>query len=159
MNLLYSEIFYNFDRSTKNEEGWNEIGDKYGLETKDIEYKSNDNIWLFASFDPGVPHNFNTDEERAVINYKIGMHDDRISGRKAWSDLSDGINNFDKMVSQYPGSFDFYKIFVIAFEDGTDNRLWQFEVEKKFLGKWETTVARYNGDEFKAGVNEQHDGK
>ena len=156
INLLYSKIFYNFDHSTKSKEGYNQIGEEYGISTESVKYENTDNIWLFSSFDPGVAHAFNTDDEKAVINYKHGLHDDRASGRHAWADLRDALNNFNALEEAYPRCLDFYKILIIAFDDGSDDRLWEFEVEKKYSGKWETTYARYNADEFHAGVEEEH---
>lgn len=157
INLLYAKAFYNFDHSTKSKEGYSELGKEYGISTEDVEYESTDNIWLFSSFDPGVAHSFNTEDETAVINYKRGMHNDRASGRHAWADLISAINNFDALESVYPHHLDFYKILIIAFEDGTNDRLWEFQTEKKYSGKWETTHARYNAEEFHAGVEEEHD--
>ena len=156
INLLYSKVFYNFDSSTKNKEEYNKLSDKYGMSTEDIEYESTNNIWLYSSFDPGVAHDFNTEDETAVINYKSGLHDDRASGRHAWADLLSAINNFDALESVYPHYLDFYKIIIIAFEDGTEDRLWEFKIEKSYSGKWNTTHARYNADEFHAGVEEEN---
>ena len=131
------------------QEGFNEIFEDYNQQGKDIEYTSCNQLWFMASFDPGTAVSFK--ENKAIINYKTGMSDTVECGEKAWEEVNDCVENYNLLHNKYSEYLDFNRIDIVVFEDGTDNRLWDFAVQYS-EGKWNTLISSYYTPNFEAGV-------
>lgn len=150
MEGMYSQIFYNFDSKTQYQQNLNDLAAKYNLEETPLEEVTNNYLWIFSSFDPVVNYSFN--DTGAVVNYMPVVTDSFDEGYRVWEEILDGLNNFEALYTLDSDSLTFYTIDIVCFGTSTEERIFEFRVERKLDGSWETLVANYYGDSFRDGV-------
>lgn len=148
MQLICEETFHNSNSHVQYQRSLNELAEKYGQETELVKDVDNDFLWVFSSFDSSITYSFK--DNKAVINYR-NTKDSFADGEKVWKDISRSGRNFNQLY-EATGGLSFYTIDVVCFYEGTNDRLFEFECEKKLDKSWETKVANYYGNEFKKGV-------
>lgn len=151
--ILYTRIFYNFDRLTHNTQALNDIAEEFGQETEALEDINNDFWWAYSSYDLFDPDKVKVyfSDNTAILNY-FNVADTYDDGYKVWSDLLRSVNRFSQLYNSDPGGLSFYTIDVVCLQEGTNDHLFELKIERKQDGSWETMVANYYGEEFKKGV-------
>jgi len=153
LSVLYKKIFNNYDSSFRQKEAWNIFKGENGLEEDELEYECPYHIWSLSSFCPDIDGEIGDGSMKII--YQEGMADTRENGAKVWRDIQNAAVNYEYLYNKHPECMDFYRFGVSIQNEDNSGSLFEFEVERKLNGKWETLVSNFGGEEFMAGVYDQ----